>query len=77
MMHRQASQSQRETAKHFHNCNKVLSQFVHRTVQTCGSIVRGRSEAVRMTTHRYQAYNFGFLVLRQKNVTAYNIEAVC
>jgi len=30
-----------------------------------------------MTVYRYQAYNFRFLVLRQKNVTAYNIAAVC
>jgi len=30
-----------------------------------------------MTMHRYQAYNFRFQLLRQKNVSAYNIVAVC
>jgi len=30
-----------------------------------------------MTMHRYQAYNFRFQLLRQKNVSAYNIAAVC
>jgi len=31
----------------------------------------------RMTMHRYQAYNFRFQLLLQKNVVAYNIAAVC
>jgi len=30
-----------------------------------------------MTMHRYQAYNFRFQLLRQKNVTACNVAAVC
>jgi len=63
--------------KQFHNCIKCFRSFVHHTVEICGSIVRGRSEGVRMTTHRYQTYNFRFQLLRQKNVSAYNIAAVC
>ena len=46
-----------ETEKHFHNCNKVFSQFVLRTTQICGRIVRGRTEAVPLTMHRYLTYN--------------------
>ena len=45
---------------------KCFRSFVHQTVQICPSIVRGRSEAVRMTMHRYQTYNFRFQLLRQK-----------
>ena len=49
-----------ERVRHSHNCNifcKVFCSFVHRTVQICGGIVRGRSEAVPTTMHRYLTYN--------------------
>jgi len=55
---------------------KVVSQFRALYYTNLRSIVRGRSEAVRMTIHRCHSYNFRFQ-LRQKNVTAYNIAAVC
>ena len=66
-----------EKVKHFHNCMKVLSQFVHQTVQICSSIVTGRNEAVHMIMHRYHSYNFRFQLLRQKIVSVYNVAAVC
>ena len=66
-----------ETVIHFHNCIKVFRSFVHHAVQFCGSIVTGRSEAVRITMHRYHPCNFCFQLLHQKIVSAYNIAAVC
>jgi len=65
-----------ETVKHLHNCIKVLSQFRTAYCTNRGGIVRGRSEAVRMTMHRYQIYNFRFQLLRQKIVSTYKIAAV-
>jgi len=56
---------------------KCFRSFVHHAVQICGSIVTGRSEAVRITMHRYHPYNFRFQLLHQKIVSAYNIAAVC
>ena len=77
-MHRQARRWQRWNSKTLcHNCITVFCSFAHHTVQICDSIVRGRSEAVRMAMHRYQAYNFRFQLLHQKIVLAYNIAAVC
>jgi len=78
LMHRQASRSQCETVKHFHNCIEVLLQF---RIPYCTNLRQysnwGRNEPMRMTMHRYQTYNFRFQLLRQKIVWAYNIAAVC
>jgi len=77
LMHRQANRSQWWNSKtSFIIALKCFRSFVHHTVQICGSIAAGRSEAVRMTMHRYQIYNFRFQLLRQKIVSAYNIAAV-
>ena len=56
---------------------KCFRSFVHHAVQTCGSIMRGRSKAVRIAVHRYHTYNIRFQLLRQKMVSAYNISAIC
>ena len=56
---------------------KCFRSFVHHTVQTYGIIVRGRSEAVRMTMHRYHAYHIPFQLLCQKIVSAYDFAAAC
>jgi len=58
----------------FYKCSR---SFVHHAVQIWGSITRRRSEAVHMTVYRYQTHTFRFQFLRQKNVSAYNIAAVC
>ena len=55
---------------------KCFRSFVHHIAKICGSIVRGRNEAVRMTMHRYQIYNFRFQLLRQEIVPACNIATV-
>jgi len=39
--------------------------------------VTGERGAVRMTMHRWRNYSFPSQLLRQKNVSAYNIATVC
>ena len=56
---------------------KCFRSFIHHTVQVCGRKITGRSEAVRMTMHRYHTYNFRFQILCQEIVSAYNIAAIC
>ena len=73
-----ARPANRNVKAHFHNCIKIFLQFhTHNIVQFCGSIVRGQSEAVRMTMHSYQTYTFCFQLLRQKIESTYDIAAVC
>ena len=66
-----------ETVKHFYNCMKMLSRFRTPYYANLRQYLRGRSEAVRMTMHRYHTYNFRFQLLRQKIMSSYNIAAVC
>jgi len=40
-------------------------------------IVRGQCEAVCISMHKYQTFNFCFQLLRQKIASAYNVAAVC
>jgi len=68
-----------ETVKYFHNRIKVLSQFrtPYCTNPRQYSMRPKRGGAHCVTMHRYQNYNFHFQLLRQINVSAYNIQAVC
>ena len=56
---------------------KCFHSFVRHTVHTCGSAGTGLGEEVRMKVHTYLTSNFGFQLLRQRIVSAYNIAAVC
>ena len=64
-----------ETVKHFIGALKCFCSFVHHTVQICGSRVTARSEAVRMTMHRYPANNLASTFCA-RTLSAYNIAAV-
>ena len=63
--------------KNFSQNVLVSSSFWSPRKRQHGPCIVIEAEAVRMTMHRHQTYNFRFQLLRQKIVWAYNIAAVC